>query len=132
MLDERAEKIRESLEAADRARDEAASSAERVESELANARREGQALIAEAREAATRLRTQEEDRTRAEVETMLERARDSIQQAQDAAVEEVRKEFADLAILAAERILEQSLDKNAHTRMIDRVLEEGMQRSSRN
>lgn len=132
MLDERAEKIRDSLEAADRARDEAASSAERVESELANAWREGQALIAEAREAAARLRTQEEDRTRAEVEAMLERARDSIQQAQDVAVEEVRKEFADLAILAAERILEQSLDKDAHTRMIDRVLEEGMQRSSRN
>lgn len=132
MLDERAEKIRESLEAADRARDEAASSAERVEAELANARREGQSLIAEARDAAARLRSQEEERTRAEVEAMLERARDSIQQAQDAAVEEVRKEFADLAILAAERILEQALDRDAHKQMIDRVLEEGMRRSSRN
>ena len=41
MLDQRAERIRESLEAADRASAEAASSAERVEQELANARREG-------------------------------------------------------------------------------------------
>lgn len=130
MLDERAERIRDSLEAADRARDEAASSAERVEEELANARREGQALIAEAREAAGRLRSQEEERTREEVAEMLERARQSIQQAQDAAVEEVRKEFADLAILAAERIVEQSLDRDAHKQMIDRVLEEGMERSN--
>ena len=130
MLDERAERIRDSLEAADRARDEAASSAERVEEELANARREGQALIAEAREAAGRLRSQEEERTREEVAEMLERARQSIQQAQDAAVEEVRKEFADLAILAAERIVEQSLDRTAHKQMIDRVLEEGMERSN--
>lgn len=130
MLDERAERIRDSLEAADRARDEAASSAERVEEELANARREGQALIAEAREAAGRLRSQEEERTREEIAEMLERARQSIQQAQDAAVEEVRKEFADLAILAAERIVEQSLDRDAHKQMIDRVLEEGMERSN--
>lgn len=130
MLDERAERIRDSLEAADRARDEAASSAERVEEELANARREGQALIAEARDAAGRLRSQEEERTREEIAEMLERARQSIQQAQDAAVEEVRKEFADLAILAAERIVEQSLDRDAHKQMIDRVLEEGMERSN--
>ena len=132
MLDERAETIRESLAAADKARDEAASSAERVEAELANARREGQALIAEAREAAARLRAQDEERTKTEIAEMVERARVGIQQAQDAAVEEVRREFADLAILAAERILEQSLDKQAHKQMIDRVLEEGMSGSSRN
>lgn len=131
MLDERAERIRESLEAADRARDEAASSAERVEQELANARREGQGLIAEAREAAARLRAQEDERTRAEMAEMLERARESIQQAQDVAVEEVRKEFADLAILAAERIVEQALDRDSHKEMIDRVLEEGLARSDR-
>ena len=130
MLDERAERIRESLEAADRARADAASSAERVEQELANARREGQGLIAEAREAAARLRAQEEERTRADVAEMVERARESIQQAQDAAVEEVRKEFADLAILAAERIVEQSLDRDSHKQMIDNVLQEGLARSN--
>lgn len=126
MLDQRAERIRESLEAADRASADAASSAERVEQELANSRREGQTLIAEARDAASRLREQEEERTRAQVDEMLDRARAEIRREREAAVEEVRREFAGIAILAAERIVEQSLDEDSHRELIDRVLEEGL------
>jgi F-type H+-transporting ATPase subunit b len=126
MLDQRAERIRESLESAERARAEAASSAERVERELANARREGQNLIAEARDAASRLKDQEEERTRAQVEQMLDRAREEIRREREAAVEEVRREFAGIAITAAERIVEQSLDEDSHRELIDRVLEEGL------
>lgn len=126
MLDQRADRIRDSLEAAENARAEAASSAERVEQELANARREGQELIAEARDAAGRLREQEAERTRAQVDEMLDRAREEIRRERSAAVEEVRSEFAGIAILAAERIVEQSLDENAHRELIDRVLEEGL------
>lgn len=126
MLDQRAERIRESLEAADKASADAASSAERVEQELANARREGQSLIAEARDAASRLKDQEAERTRAEVDGMLERAREEIRREREAAVEEVRREFAGIAILAAERIVEQSLDEDSHRELIDRVLEEGL------
>jgi F0F1-type ATP synthase membrane subunit b/b' len=41
-------------------------------------------------------------------------------------VEEVRKEFAGLAITAAERIVEGSLDAKSHSSLIDKVLEEGL------
>ena len=126
MLDQRAERIRESLEAADRASAEAASSAERVEEELANARRQGQELIAQARDAASRFRDQEAERTRTQIDDMLERARVEIRREREAAVEEVRREFAGIAILAAERIVEQSLDEDSHRDLIDRVLEEGL------
>ncbi len=132
MLDARADTIRQSLDAADQARAEAASSAERVEQELANARREGQSLIAEARDAAIKLREQEAERTRTEVDNMLERARNEIQIERNAAVEEVRREFADIAILAAERIVEKSLDESAHRDLIDKVLEDGLDVSRRN
>ena len=126
MLDARASRIRESLEAADRARQEAASSAEQVERELGDARNQGQALIAEARTAASQFRQQEDARTRAEMEAMLERARAEIGRERDAAVEQVRRQFADLAITAAERVVERSLDKDAHAQLIDKVLEEGL------
>ncbi len=126
MLDARATRIRESLEAADQARQEAASSAEQVERELADARNQGQALIAEARTAASQFRQQEDARTRAEMEAMLERARAEIERERDAAVEQVRAQFADLAITAAERVVERSLDKDAHAQLIDKVLEEGL------
>lgn len=126
MLDARARRIRESLEAADQARQEAASSAEQVERELADARNQGQALIAEARSAASQFKQQEDARTRAEMEAMLERARAEIERERDAAVEQVRAQFADLAITAAERVVERSLDKDAHAQLIDKVLEEGL------
>ena len=126
MLDARARRIRESLEAADQARQEAASSAEQVERELADARNQGQALIAEARSAASQFKQQEDARTRAEMEAMLERARAEIERERDAAVEQVRAQFADLAIAAAERVVERSLDKDAHAQLIDKVLEEGL------
>ena len=126
MLDARARRIRESLEAADQARQEAASSAEQVERELAEARNQGQALIAEARAAASQFKQQEDARTRAEMEAMLERARAEIERERDAAVEQVRAQFADLAITAAERVVERSLDKDAHAQLIDKVLEEGL------
>ena len=129
MLDQRADRIRDSLEAAERARADAASSAERVEQELANARREGQSLISEARDAAARLKEQEIERTRNQVDEMIERARDEIRREREAAVEEVRREFAGIAILAAERIVEQSLDANSHRELIDRVLAEGLDAS---
>jgi F-type H+-transporting ATPase subunit b len=126
MLDSRSSRIRESLEAADRARQEAASSAEQVERELGDARNQGQALIAEARTAASQFRQQEDARTRAEMEAMLERARAEIERERDAAVEQVRRQFAELAITAAERVVERSLDKDAHAQLIDKVLEEGL------
>ena len=126
MLDARARRIRESLDAADQARQEAASSAEQVERELAEARNQGQALIAEARSAASQFKQQEDARTRAEMEAMLERARAEIERERDAAVEQVRAQFADLAIIAAERVVERSLDKDAHAQLIDKVLEEGL------
>ncbi|HIM60171.1 MAG TPA: hypothetical protein EYM41_06280, partial [Dehalococcoidia bacterium] len=80
----------------------------------------------EARDAASKFREQEQGRAREEVETMLGRARTEIAREKDAAVEEVRKEFAALAIAAAERIVEGSLDAKAHSTLIDRVLEEGL------
>ena len=126
MLDQRAERIKESLDAAEQARADAASSADRVEEELGRARQEGQQLIAEARDAAGRLREQEEARIRQDVEGMLERARGEIGRERDAAVEEVRQEFASLAIDAAERVIEQELDSAKHQDLIDRVLKEGL------
>ncbi len=126
MLDARANRIRESLEAADQARQEAASSAEQVERELGEARNQGQALIGEARTAANQFRQQEDARTRAEMEAMLERARAEIERERDAAIEQVRAQFADLAITAAERVVERSLDKDSHAKLIDKVLEEGL------
>ncbi len=127
MLDQRSEKIKASLDAAEEARKQAASSAARVEQEIAIARADGQKLIAEAREASSRLREAELTKVRLEVEEVRKRAVADIARERDAAVEQVRRQFADLAVTAAERVIERSLDRNSHSELIDRVLAEGLQ-----
>ena len=125
LMDQRAERIRESLEAADQARLEAVSSKEAVEEALNEGRREGQRLMDQAREAAERFRSEEMARARNEAEAFVERAKADIQRERDAAVEEVRANFGDLAITAAERVIRRSLDRQAHEELINQVLEEG-------
>ena len=130
VLDERSQRIRESLEAADRAREEAASSQQVIEDQLNEARREGQRLLDQAREAAARFQEEQMDQARRDAETFVERARSDIQRERDAAVQEVRANFGDLAITAAERVIRRSLDRQAHEELITQVLEEGEQASA--
>jgi len=129
-LDARSDRIRESLEAADRARDEAASSRTAIEEQVNEARRQGQQMLDQAREAADRYREEEMTRAREEAQNFVERARDDIQRERDAAVAEVRANFGDLAITAAERVIRRSLDRQAHQELVAQVLEEGGSLSS--
>ena len=132
MLDQRSQRIRESLEAAERAREESAASQEEVQAQLEAARAEGQQFIASAREVAGRFREEETAKVRQEIEAERSRATENIQRERDTAIEQLRSEFADLAITAAERVVERSLDQQAHQDIIDRVLEESDSRISRN
>ena len=125
VMDQRAERIKESLEAADRAREEAALSQQDTQSRLNEARVEGQRLLEQAREMAERYRGEEQDRARQEAEAFVARARDDIQRERDTAIQEVRSHFAELAISAAERVIERSLDRDAHGELIAKVLDEG-------
>ena len=124
VLDQRSERIRESLEAAERAQSAAASSEAAVEEQLNEARREGQRLLEQAREASERFRGEEMERAQRDAEAFVERARSDIQRERDAAIEEVRANFGDLAITAAERVIRRSLDRQAHQELIAQVLEE--------
>jgi F-type H+-transporting ATPase subunit b len=67
---------------------------------------------------------QEEGRVQAqaEAETMLARARSEIQLERDNAIAELRKEFADITVQAAEKVIGQSLDKSSHQKLIEEVL----------
>ncbi|MYC08437.1 MAG: F0F1 ATP synthase subunit B [Chloroflexi bacterium] len=132
MLDQRSHRIRESLEAAERAQQESAASQEEVAAQLEAARAEGQQLIASAREVADRFREEETAKVRQDIEAERSRAEANIQRERDAAIEQLRSEFAGLAITAAEQVVERSLDEQAHQDIIDRVLEESGSRINSN
>ena len=124
MLDRRAQRIREGVEAADKSKERASAGEQEVARQLDASREQGQALIAQAQEAANRIQEEARSQARQEGETMLERARTEIQLERDQAIAELRGEFADLTVSAAEKVIGQSLDRQAHRRLIDEVLAE--------
>lgn len=122
MLDRRAQRIREGLEAADQSKEHAAQAEQEVAHQLDEARRQGQSLIGQAQEATNRIQEESRNQARREGEMLLERARSEIQLERDQAIAELRREFGELTVSAAEKVIGQSLDRQAHRRLIDEVL----------
>lgn len=124
LLDRRAQRVREGLEAAEQSKERAAESEQEVARQLEEARRQGQALIAQAQEGSNRIQEEARNQARREGELLLERARNEIQLERDQAIAELRRQFADLTVSAAEKVINQSLDRQAHRKLIDDVLAE--------
>jgi F-type H+-transporting ATPase subunit b len=124
MMDERKRKIEEGLRAAEDAKQDLVKAEQQVASEIAAARQEGQALIAAAQQTSTRMAEEARASARTEADQILERARAEIQLERDAAISSLRREFADLTITAAERVIRRNLDRNAQHDLIEQVLQE--------
>ena len=124
MLDERSRKIKESMEQTEYIKQQA----ERAEVEAAKwidaAAKEGQEAIARAVRTGEEVRREAQQQAKQEAEALIARARTEIQRERDEAIDELRKEFADITIMAAEKVIDRSLDKKAHREIIDKVLKE--------
>jgi F-type H+-transporting ATPase subunit b len=124
VLDRRSQKIKESLESADKAKQEADISRDEIQKKLDEARAEGLEMIAQAREMADRFKEEELTKARSEIDAERSKAEAEIKQERDAAIEELRRHFAGLAMSAAERLVSRTLDQEAHNDIIDDVLKE--------
>ena len=124
MLDERSRRIKESMDQTELIREQMERSEQEVQKRLEEARKEGQAMLAQAEQVGERLKQEACEEARREVETIMARARSEIKLERDEALNQLRLQFADLAILAAEKVIKETLDKKAHRRLIEEVLEE--------
>ena len=124
MLDERSGKIKESMEQTEFIKEQAERAEEETKKRIEEASKEGQEVIARAARMGEEIRQEAEQKARQEAETLIARARTEIQRERDEAIDELRKEFADLTILAAGKVIDRTLDKEAHRQVIDKVLEE--------
>jgi F-type H+-transporting ATPase subunit b len=124
MLNERQAKIRESMEQAEKIRQDTARSEEEIKAHLETARKEGQNVIAQATQIGERLKEEAKQGARQEAESLVAKARGEIQREREKSTEELRAEFADIAILAAEKVINETLDKKKHRKIIDDVLKE--------
>ena len=118
MVQAREDGIQGTLDQAANQRDEAAKLLAEHRQQMADARRQAQQMIAEGKEAGERVRQDIEEKARAEGDAMIERARESIEREKDAALDELRKESVDLALAAAAKLVQVSLDEKKDRELI--------------
>jgi len=124
MMDERSRRVKESLEQAEMVKDQSLHAGEEVKKQLQEAARQGQEIIARATQTSDEIRAKAQDLARKDAESIIERARQAVKTERDQAIDELRQEFADLTIIAAGKVIGESLDKQAHKELIDKVLKE--------
>ncbi|HSW57112.1 MAG TPA: F0F1 ATP synthase subunit B [Dehalococcoidales bacterium] len=124
MLDDRSARIKESLEQAETVKKQSLQAEDEVKKLLQASSQKGQELVAQATRASEEIRAKAQELAKQDAEILIERARLSIQAEKEAALEELRKEFADVTILAAGKVINESLDKQKHKTLIDKVLSE--------
>jgi F-type H+-transporting ATPase subunit b len=124
ILDERRARIAQGVEATERAMQELAAAEKERQAKLDEARREAQALLDRIAKQGEDLRKELEAKAREQAEALTAKARAEIQQERQKAVQDLRLQVADLAVLAAGRIIGESLDAKKHRELIERAIEE--------
>ncbi len=118
-MEQREERIRESLEGAEEAKGEADKLLDDYRQKLAEARTEANTIIEEARRTAESMRRDLLARAETEREEMIQRARQEIEASQAAAIDAVRREAANFSVELAERIVRQTIDRDAQAQLIE-------------
>lgn len=124
MLDERANRIKESMEQAEATKQEYEQAKVAVQEQISKARGEGQAIISQAAQIGDRLKEEARGEARKEAQALVERARVELERERDKVIDDLRHEFVDTAILAAEKVINETLDKERHKKLIEQAMEE--------
>ncbi len=123
-LEARQQLIAQSLQEAEKARQEAERSRASEMAEMAEARAKAQEILDRAQQLGEQLREELRQRGEAEQQAMLERARAELQREREQAVAELRRQVADLVVMATTRVLQEELDERRQLRLVEQALSE--------
>jgi F-type H+-transporting ATPase subunit b len=123
-LDKRAKAIAESIEAAERQRRESDELLEEYRARLAEAREQADDIMARARKAAETAEAEATTAGKEKREELVSQAKRDIEAETRRSLQQIRKEVADLTVLATEKVTRKSLDEADQKRLIDDALGE--------
>ena len=122
-LEEREKKIKDSLDQAEQHRSEAERRLKEYEAKLNTAGKEAEAILATAKERAQRLLDENEQRLTAEAERIKGDATRQIDQERRKALQDIRAQTTELALMVAEKVVQRSLVEADHKKYADEALE---------
>ena len=123
VLEEREKKIKDSLDQAEEHRFEAERRLREYEAKLNAAGKEAEAILAAAKERAQRLLDENEQRLTAEAERIKGDATREIEQERRKALQDIRTQTTELALMVAEKVVQRSLTESDQRRFADEALE---------
>ena len=123
ILEEREKKIKDSLDQAERHRSEAERRLKDYEAKLSAAGKEAEGILAAAKERAQRLMEENEQRMTVEAERIKGDATRAIEQERRRAIQDIRAQTTDLALMVAEKVVQRSLTEADHRKFADEALE---------
>ena len=124
MIDERRRVIREALDEADHAREEARRLLEEHRKLVASARHDAEEILVEARRIAESMRERVKEETEAERQRRIEETRKQIEAETQRALDAIRREVAVLTLEATAKVTGKVLDKDDHKRLIEDAIKE--------
>jgi F-type H+-transporting ATPase subunit b len=124
MIDERRRRIREAIDEADRAREEARKLLEEHRALIGEAKTDAEGILAEARKIADSQRERVREEVEVDRQRRLDETKRQIDQATASALGEIRREVGSLSLLAAEKITRKSLTDADQRRLVDEALAE--------
>jgi F-type H+-transporting ATPase subunit b len=124
MLDERRERIRRSIEEAEKARTEARKLLEEHRALIGQARGQAEEILSEARKVADSQRQRVKEETEADRQRRLEETKRQIEAETHRALEQIRAEVADLTLIATAKVTGKVLDDSDHRRLIEDAIKD--------
>ncbi|MGH2893717.1 MAG: F0F1 ATP synthase subunit B [Solirubrobacteraceae bacterium] len=123
-LDKRQHAIEESIDHAERVRNEADEILAEYRERLKEAREQADEIVSRARRTGEVHERQSEEEAKAKREQLLEQTRRDIETETRRAIQEIRREVADLTVLATEKVTRKTLTEDDQRRLIEDAMSE--------
>jgi F-type H+-transporting ATPase subunit b len=125
-LDQREKDIKDSLEKAEKAKEDAQRILDENQANLAKAEEESKKIIEQSRSYAENLKEQMLKESKEQSKKIIEDAAEEIDRKKDSAFEELKDQVAKIAVNAAEKIMKQNLDVGKNKHIVDSYLKDVM------
>ncbi|MDO4667312.1 MAG: F0F1 ATP synthase subunit B [Streptococcus sp.] len=124
IFEQRSKKIADDIDGAETARKKAEELAQEREKELAGSRAEATNIIESAKEIAEKNKADILANATEEIARLKEKTSQEIAQSKAEALTSIKGDVADLSVSLASKILTQNLDKETHSKLIDRYIDQ--------
>ena len=126
MLDERTKRTKDAMDLAEATKKEFEQAKGEVQREIEKGRQEAQAIIAQSIQVGERLKEESRQEATKQAQAIVDRTRSELEAERDKIVGDLRREFVDISIAAAEKVIKETLDREKHRKLIEETLRESV------